>query len=335
MSQGEEPLLSHCAINEDQLGASSPVHAADGPSPKSPDRCLRWLRSLRSHLRAPSMHELIATARKGQRFLLTVTMAVIDVEDRVHLAVIASAGVAALACGVYVQARYDYGYGPHTDDDGRSVCEGHGYDVDACTSMGCCQYDDNYDYCYRVDYCDGRSPSISAVCAATVLVAAIALLAVLRAFSKIVEGMDVYAQKYAKLRETELGDREDDELGPAPFAHEGPLMQPGERTTEEELLARAHAAEDSFRDEVVLVLAEPESEPIGPNVKGIDRAKEKVRLQCDGDARLLRDVLRCSIICPTIDALCVSSAKLGGMRVRGLVQILEVSSRKWGRAARH
>ena len=136
--------------------------------------------------------------------------------------------------------------------------------------------------------------------------------------------MDVYARKYAQLRETELGDHKDDEVGPAPFAHAGPLVQPGEPTTVEELLARAEGAKDSFRDEVVLVLAGSESKALGPNVKGIDRAREKVRLQCNGDARLLRDVLRCSIICPTIDALCVSSKRLEVMRDRGLVKIIEV-----------
>ena len=74
----------------------------------------------------------------------------------------------------------------------------------------------------------------------------------------------------------------------------------------------------------MLVLAGSESKALGPNVKGIDRAKEKVRLQCNGDARLLRDVLRCSIICPTMAALCVCSKKLEDMRDRGLVKILEV-----------
>ena len=81
------------------------------------------------------------------------------------------------------------------------------------------------------------SPLISVMCAAPILVAASALLVVLRVFSKTVEGMDVYARKYAQLRETELGHREGDELGPAPFAHDGPLRQPGELTTVEELLS--------------------------------------------------------------------------------------------------
>ena len=120
------------------------------------------LRSVSSHL--PSKHELITGARKAELFVITATMAVIDVEDRVLLAVISSAGVAVLTCGVYVQARYDE-----------------------------------------------RSPSVSLMCAAPILVAASALLVVLRAFSKTVEGMDVYAQKYAQLRETELGDRKDDD----------------------------------------------------------------------------------------------------------------------------
>ena len=225
----------------------------------------------------PSKHEVVAGARHGQLFVITATMAVVDVEDRLHLAIISSAVVAALTSGVYMQARTD-----------------------------------------------GRSTEESLMCAAPILVAASSLLVLLRVFSKTVEGMDVYARKYAQLRETELGHREGDELGPEPFAHDGLLRQPGEPTTEEELLARAEGAKDSFRDEVVLVLAGSESEAVGPNVKGIDRAKEKVRLQCDGDARLLRDVLRCSIICPTIDALCVSSKRLEVMRDRGLVKILEV-----------
>ena len=84
---------------------------------------------------------------------------------------------------------------------------------------------------------DERSTEESLMCAAPILVAAIALLVVLRVFSKTVEGMDVYARRYAQLRETELGHREGDELGPAPFAHDGPLRQPGELTTVEDLLA--------------------------------------------------------------------------------------------------
>ena len=89
--------LTPRAPNEDELAVSNPVHAAVAPSSAPP---VVRLRSASSHL--PSKHELITGARKAELLVITATMAVIDVEDRVLLAIISSAAVAALACGVYI-----------------------------------------------------------------------------------------------------------------------------------------------------------------------------------------------------------------------------------------
>ena len=78
-------------------------------------------------------------------------------------------------------------------------------------------------------------------------------------------------------------------------------------------MLQAEELVEAFRVEVLDVVAYSESaenEKHGPGVKGVVRSREKARLEYGGDARQLKDVLRCSIICVTMAALCVCCSRV-------------------------
>ena len=140
--------------------------------------------------------------------------------------------------------------------------------------------------------------------------------------------MDEYARKFEAANEFYLEGLEGDALGPAPFAPAEPVRQPDEAATVESLVARAEELKERFRVEVMLVLAECDATNValGPNIKSAERSKEKVRLDYGGDARMLKDALRCSVICERIEQLCECYAKLRELEQEGFVQILLVRS---------
>ena len=154
----------------------------------------------------------------------------------------------------------------------------------------------------------------------------------MRTTAKTIEGMDRYAQKYEDASEQHFNGLEGDQLGPESFAPEDndepPVRQPDVAATVESLLTRSEELKETFGAEVATVLAQtPDSEVKGPSVKGVTRSNEKVRLEYDGDARLLKDVLRCSIICATMSRLCECWTVLRELEKTGVVTILQVKNR--------
>ena len=173
----------------------------------------------------------------------------------------------------------------------------------------------------------GAGKGVLGVSGAAVVVAlALSTLWVMRKTTKTIEEMDEYAKKFEQARIEHLDELHGDALGPAPFALVEPVRQPDEAATVGLLVAKAHLLKGRFRDHVMLVLSESVviSEALGPNVKGLERAHEKVKLDYGGDARLLKDVLRCSIICSSMPLLCACYVRLQELEAQGVVQILKV-----------
>ena len=154
------------------------------------------------------------------------------------------------------------------------------------------------------------------------------LLLTMRHTVWIIEAMDRYSIKYAEVETRELVGSGDD-LGPASRKLEDKLRQE-KGVGLKVLVTRSHALSPSFDSLVVQVLITAGSAAVpreyhGPNVKGLARSYEKIALDYDGDVALLKDVLRCSIICDTMADLCTVSRALEGLHERGVLYIVQVS----------
>ena len=62
----------------------------------------------------------------------------------------------------------------------------------------------------------------------------------------------------------------------------------------------------------------------GPCAKGRARAEQKIHNDYNDDASRLKDVLRCSVICNTMQDLCLVFATLLSLVAEGVVVILQV-----------
>ena len=167
--------------------------------------------------------------------------------------------------------------------------------------------------------------ALGAVCAAIVFVFACVALWVLRATSKVIEEMDQHGDKFETARRSTLDRFKGGALGPEPFSVGAELLrQPDEAATVDSLIARAEELEEGFRTELLVVVAGPQNEALGPNIKTAARAAEKVRMDYDNDARQLKDALRCSVVCETMITLSQCFARLRGLEDQGIVKILQV-----------
>jgi hypothetical protein len=69
---------------------------------------------------------------------------------------------------------------------------------------------------------------------------------------------------------------------------------------------------------------EPSREIRGPNVKHLSRAREKIVLDYGGDASQLRDVLRGSVVCETVDEI---DAVVDALRGAKDIEIIQIKNR--------
>jgi len=142
-----------------------------------------------------------------------------------------------------------------------------------------------------------------------------------------IEEMDRYAKHYKAIEVTHLigtGDL----LGPA--SRKTKNVKQKNATKLEPLLQRAQELLPDFEVRVSNVLAvsggaTKPREVHGPCAKGRARAEQKIRNDYNDDASLLKDVLRCSIICSTMQDLCLVFAALLSLAAEGVVMILQVS----------
>ena len=168
------------------------------------------------------------------------------------------------------------------------------------------------------------------------------VLASLRRTVSAIEAMDEYGKKYAEAYETHLRGRNGDLLGPAPMKSVDVVCQtdPSIATDLVAMRERALDLSDSFEARVMLVLTaavavagSPPHELLGPSVKGLERSREKIRLDYKEDVSLLKDVLRCSIICGTMSDLCACFEALFKLAADGVIKILQIKNRLRGEAA--
>ena len=73
--------------------------------------------------------------------------------------------------------------------------------------------------------------------------------------------------------------------------------------------------------------AESSRETRGPQLKGLLRAREKIAMDYGGDASHLRDILRASIVCETVDELRTLGDELAALETAGTVRVVQVKNR--------
>ena len=107
-----------------------------------------------------------------------------------------------------------------------------------------------------------------------------------------------------------------------------------------EMLGRALELAELFEVRVmqalgtaVAVAGSPPRELLGPSVKGLERSREKIRLDYKEDVSQLKDPLRCSIICNTMPGLCACFEALEKLAADGVVVILQIKNRLRGEPA--
>ena len=163
---------------------------------------------------------------------------------------------------------------------------------------------------------------VAGVFLALVLVGLLAMRNTIRGIGE----MDRYAKHYKAIEAKHLVGSGDD-LGPASKTSNN--VKQKHATKLDALLQRAEELVPDFKAHVSTKLSvsgggtEPR-EVHGPCVKGRARAEQKIRNDYNDDASLLKDVLRCSIICSTMQDLCLVFAALLSLAAEGIVIILQV-----------
>ena len=159
-----------------------------------------------------------------------------------------------------------------------------------------------------------------------VVAAAVCCGPAVRRMIRSIEAVDSISDEFDTAAKKLLADRDESQRGPASFKPAAPRSQPSWELRDLYVLARERR--DLFAVEVLEVLAragkqatEPSRAIRGPSVKGLARAREKTTLDYGGDASRLRDVLRGSIVCETVDELDAVVDALRGAKDIEIVQI--------------
>ena len=167
-----------------------------------------------------------------------------------------------------------------------------------------------------------------------VVVAAILCGPVMRRMIRDIEAVDAISGEFEAAATKLLADRDEAQRGPASFAPPAPPRQPGRELRD--IYVRARERRDLFAVEILEAAAragkqatEPSREIRGPNVKHLSRAREKIVLDYGGDASQLRDVLRGSVVCETVDEI---DAAVDALRGAKGIEIIQIKNRFRGAA---
>ena len=159
-----------------------------------------------------------------------------------------------------------------------------------------------------------------------VVVAAVCCGPVVRRMIRSIEAVDAISGEFEAASTKLLADRDESQRGPASFKPSAPPRQPGRELRD--IYVKARERQDLFAVEILEAVAragkaatEPSRVIRGPSVKHLSRAREKVVLDYGGDANQLRDVLRGSVVCQTVDELDVVVDALRGAKDIEVVQI--------------
>ena len=152
----------------------------------------------------------------------------------------------------------------------------------------------------------GRGPWIAGL--VLVVVAAVCCGPVVRRMIQNIEAVDAISGEFAAASTKLLADRDESQRGPASFKPSDPRRQPGRELRD--IYVKARERRDLFAVEILEAVAragkaatEPSRAIRGPSIKHLSRAREKIVLDYGGDAHRLRDLLRGSVVCATVDEL--------------------------------
>ena len=159
--------------------------------------------------------------------------------------------------------------------------------------------------------------------------AAVYMIPTMRRMVVLIEDVDEISALFERTwREHE----NDEKKGPAPAKLAGELSQPTADLHRLYVLARARVG--GFEVDVVERLARAGKTPAessrntrGPQIKGLLRAREKIAMDYGGDASHLRDILRASIVCETVEELRTLGDELAALETAGTVRVVQVKNR--------
>ena len=162
-----------------------------------------------------------------------------------------------------------------------------------------------------------------------VIVAAVCCGPVVRRMIRSIEAVDAISGEFEAASMKLLADRDESQRGPASFKPSAPPRQPGRELRD--IYVKARERRDLFAVEILEAVAragkqatEPSRAIRGPSVKHLSRAREKIVLDYGGDARRLRDVLRGSVVCETVDELDVV---VDALRAVKDVEVIRIKNR--------
>jgi Leucine-rich repeat (LRR) protein len=161
-----------------------------------------------------------------------------------------------------------------------------------------------------------------------VAVAAICCGPVMSRMIRAIEAVDAVADEFDAASKKLLADRDEARRGPASFAPAAAPRQPSRELRE--IYVRARERRDPFADILAVVsrtgkrATEAPREIRGPSVKHLARAREKTELDYGGDLSQLRDVLRGSVVCETVDEL---NEVVDALRALEDVEIVRIKNR--------
>ena len=161
-----------------------------------------------------------------------------------------------------------------------------------------------------------------------VAVAAICCGPVMSRMIRAIEAVDAVADEFDAASKKLLAHRDEARRGPASFAPAAAPRQPSRELRE--IYVRARERRDPFADILAVVsrtgkrATEAPREIRGPSVKHLARAREKTELDYGGDLSQLRDVLRGSVVCETVDEL---NEVVDALRALEDVEIVRIKNR--------
>mgnify|MGYP001395784482 CR=1 FL=1 len=162
-----------------------------------------------------------------------------------------------------------------------------------------------------------------------VVAAAVCCGPAVRRMIRSIEAVDSISDEFDTAAKKLLADRDESQRGPASFKPVVPRSQPSWELRDLYVLARERR--DLFAVEVLEVLAragkqatEPSRVIRGPSVKGLARAREKTNLDYGGDASRIRDILRGSVVCETVDEL---NVVVNALRAVKDVEVIRIKNR--------
>jgi len=137
--------------------------------------------------------------------------------------------------------------------------------------------------------------------------------------SRKIEAMEAFAKRF---------DAESAEILGAAVIGPPSLIAPGLRQSSSDIETNMRAAEAVFADfETIVMKPLAVGATYKCNLKELDRVREEIRLEYDGDGSLVKDLCRGLVVCDSVASLQAACEALGELAKQGVVKICQIKNR--------